>query len=81
MDLNALAESAGDFFDQSFGDLQEELEIIQDEGKKALLVMFETEDCPWVSADEADGAQSCSGSVLLRREFPRPSAWMRREMS
>jgi thioredoxin-related protein len=47
VDLNELAESPEGFFDQSFGDLQEELEIIQDEGKKGLLVMFETEDCPW----------------------------------
>ncbi|MXZ80944.1 MAG: thioredoxin fold domain-containing protein [Gammaproteobacteria bacterium] len=36
-----------DFFDPSFGDLQEELEIIRDEEKAALLVMFETKDCPW----------------------------------
>ncbi len=47
MDLNALAASADGFFDQSFGDLQEELEIVRDEGKSALLVMFETDDCPW----------------------------------
>ena len=46
-DTNVLAEDAEAFFDVSFGDLQEELEIIQDEDKAALLVMFETEDCPW----------------------------------
>lgn len=47
MDTSLLAENAEDFFHVSFGDLQEELEIIQDEGKTALLVMFETKDCPW----------------------------------
>ncbi len=47
VDINMLAESADGFFDISFGDLQEELEIIADEGKSALLVMFETKDCPW----------------------------------
>ena len=46
-DINALAESAEGFFDQTFGDLQEELEIVEEEGKAALLVMFETADCPW----------------------------------
>ena len=39
--------SADDFFDISFGDLQEELEIVQDEGKRGILMMFETKDCPW----------------------------------
>ncbi len=47
MDTSMLAESPDGFFHVSFGDLQEELEIIQDEGKSALLVMFETKDCPW----------------------------------
>ncbi len=47
ININELAESAEDFFDVSFGDLQEELEIIQEEDKTALLVMFETKDCPW----------------------------------
>ncbi len=35
------------FFEATFGDLQEELEIVQDEEKTALLIMFETKDCPW----------------------------------
>lgn len=46
-DTSALAENAEAFFDVSFGDLQEELEIIREEEKAALLVMFETADCPW----------------------------------
>ncbi len=47
VDTSAIAEDVEAFFDVSFGDLQEELEIIQEEDKAALLVMFETEDCPW----------------------------------
>ncbi len=36
-----------DFFDQTFGDLGEEAAEARDEGKIGILVMFETEDCPW----------------------------------
>ncbi len=39
--------SAEGFFDQSFGDLQEEAAQAVDEGKKGVLLMFETDDCPW----------------------------------
>ena len=35
------------FFQDSFNDLSEEAEIAQDEGKTGVLVMFETDDCPW----------------------------------
>lgn len=41
-----LVDSDG-FFDTTFGDLQEELETVRDEGKIALMVMFETPECPW----------------------------------
>lgn len=34
-------------FDETFGDMQEELAIVVEEDKKALLIMFETADCPW----------------------------------
>lgn len=34
-------------FDETFGDMQEELATVTDEDKKALLIMFETADCPW----------------------------------
>ena len=46
-DLNVIADSAESFFDISFGDLPEELAMVEEEEKKALLIMFETEDCPW----------------------------------
>lgn len=35
------------FFDDTFGDMQEELVTASDEGKKALMIMFETDNCPW----------------------------------
>lgn len=34
-------------FDETFGDLSEELETVSDENKTALMIMFETNDCPW----------------------------------
>ena len=34
-------------FDETFGDMQEELAMVTEEDKKALLIMFETADCPW----------------------------------
>jgi len=35
------------FFNQTLGDLTEELEIAREEEKKALLIMFEADDCPF----------------------------------
>lgn len=35
------------FFNQTFGDFQEELELARDEGKKAILVMFVMDECPY----------------------------------
>ncbi len=39
--------SATAFFDDSFGDLQEEAATAVEEGKTGVLIMFETDDCPW----------------------------------
>ncbi|OOZ38468.1 thioredoxin family protein [Solemya elarraichensis gill symbiont] len=36
-----------DFFDEGFGDFQEELENAADEGKKGILLMFEMDECPF----------------------------------
>lgn len=38
---------ASAFFDETFGDLQEEAGAAQAEGKVGVLLMFETDDCPW----------------------------------
>jgi len=35
------------FFDQSFNNLEEELEIAEEEGKKGIFIMFTDKDCPW----------------------------------
>lgn len=35
------------FFDQNLGDLKSELATAKNEGKKAVLIMFEAEDCPF----------------------------------
>ena len=35
------------FFEETFGDMPDELATVTDENKKALLIMFETDDCPW----------------------------------
>jgi len=38
---------ASEFFDESLNDMQEEMEIATDEGKKGLLLMFEMDECPF----------------------------------
>ena len=35
------------FFDETFGDLQEELATAKEQGKKAILITFEMEECPF----------------------------------
>ena len=35
------------FFDQAFGNLQEEAQTARDEGKKGVVIMFTQADCPW----------------------------------
>ncbi len=35
------------FFDESFWDLQEELEVAREAGKKGILLMFEMDECPF----------------------------------
>ena len=35
------------FFQQSFGDLTEELAVASEEGLKGVFIMFDDKDCPW----------------------------------
>jgi thioredoxin-related protein len=35
------------FFDESFNDMQEEIETAKTDGKKGLLIMFEMDECPF----------------------------------
>ncbi len=48
---NAQAEAVRDpdeyFFDQTFGDLREELQNAREQGKRGLLVFFEMDECPF----------------------------------
>jgi len=50
---SAIARAAGGldpyehFFQTTFGDFQEELQITQEEDKKALLIFFEMDECPF----------------------------------
>lgn len=36
-----------DFFNDSFGNLQEELDVAKEEGKKGVMLFFEMDDCPF----------------------------------
>ncbi|WP_245832031.1 thioredoxin family protein [Solemya velesiana gill symbiont] len=38
---------AVDFFDQSLGDFSEELEVAKEDGKRAILIIFEMDECPF----------------------------------
>ncbi len=38
---------AAAFFDSTFGDFSEELQTARDDGKKAILIMFEMDECPF----------------------------------
>ncbi len=35
------------FFDETFGDMTEEIENARDDEKKAILIMFEMDECPY----------------------------------
>ena len=45
--LSLQALTADDFFDQSMGDFQEELEVAKDEGKRGIMLFFELDECPF----------------------------------
>jgi len=46
--INAATRDPGTyFFQESFGDLQEELETAKEENKKGVLIFFEMDDCPF----------------------------------
>jgi len=41
------------FFHQSFNDLSEELDIVAEENKKGVFIMFSDKDCPWCTKMKA----------------------------
>jgi thioredoxin-related protein len=42
------------FFNQSLGDLSEELEIAREEGKQGVLLFFEQDECPFCARMKRD---------------------------
>ncbi len=56
-------------FESTFGDLQEELEIVQDEEKTALLIMFETKDCPWCERMKKQVLNRASVQAFYQENF------------
>ncbi len=61
--------SAETFFDQSFGDLQEEAAQAVEEGKKGVLLMFETDDCPWCKRMKETVLNRARVQDLYRQNF------------
>ncbi len=49
------------FFEQSFGNLKEELALAKQEGKQGVLIMFNDPDCPW--------CQKMKATVLSRPDI------------
>jgi thioredoxin-related protein len=57
------------FFHQSFGDLQEEISIAQDEGLFGVMIMFETNDCPWCERMKKTVLNQASVQDYFRERF------------
>jgi len=46
--------SAADFFDDSWGNLSEDLSLAQSEGKQGLVLFYESDDCPFCARMKAE---------------------------
>lgn len=57
------------FFEQSFGNLREELEIARNEGKRGVLIMFNDPDCPWCEKMKATVLNQASVQAYYRQRF------------
>ena len=57
------------FFQQSFGDLSEELAISKDEGKIGVFVMFDDKDCPWCAKMKATVLNQNQVQAYYRKHF------------
>ena len=70
--LVALAQDLRDadaFFDQSLGDLQEELAIAREEGKDGVLLFFEQEECPFCRRMKRDVLNRAVVQDYFRKHF------------
>lgn len=57
------------FFHQTFGDLQEEVELALEEGQKGIMVMFELNDCPWCDRMKATVLNQSEVQDYFRENF------------
>ncbi len=57
------------FFQQSFGDLTDELETAREEGKKGLFIMFDDKDCPWCAKMKATVLNQVNVQEYYRKYF------------
>jgi len=57
------------FFQQSFGDLTEELSMASEEGKQGVFIMFEEEDCPWCAKMKARVLNQVEVQDYYRKHF------------
>jgi thioredoxin-related protein len=69
----ALADAPRDastaFFQQSFGDLSDELVTARDEGKMGVFVMFDDKDCPWCAKMKATVLNQPEVQDYYRKHF------------
>jgi len=57
------------FFQQSFGDLSDELRVAVEEGKKGVFVMFDDKDCPWCAKMKATVLNQPQVQDYYRKHF------------
>lgn len=57
------------FFEQSFGNLKEELDTARVEGKHGVLIMFNDPDCPWCAKMKATVLSQVNVQEYYRRRF------------
>ena len=57
------------FFDQTFGDLRQELENAQKQGKKGILVMFERDECPFCYRMKTEVLNQPTVQDLYKKHF------------
>jgi len=57
------------FFHQSFGDLREELQTAKQDGKRALLIMFDNAECPWCHKMKTGILNQVSVQDYYRKHF------------
>ncbi len=57
------------FFDQGFGNLQEEAAAAREEGKRGVFIMFEQDECPWCAKMMATVMSEVAVQEFYRKHF------------